>query len=297
MKQLLFALAMVLFLPFTHAQTSTAKDTIPMVSTGGPGGFNSILIFGLQSPMGKILDTSLPIDYKAGGNGTIAVNHLLNHGKDRTMLLVMPWHVATNQALRNDLKPVVYLGESSQIVVIKPDSKITNFVELINQRKKLTVGFNPTTPLDILFKEVRKQYPTSDIVPVPYRSGAEVVTALLGGHIDVAITPAPVAIQHITAGTLAAIANVADERSPLLPNVTTLSEQGINWKFEQYMGLAWFMVASQGTSDALIQQIRNELGAWMQTADGKAFLTKHDLPFRNRHFASPALVLQRINGQ
>lgn len=281
----------------TWAQLAQPRESVPIVSTGGPGGMASNLIFGLQSQMSKIVGTNTPIDHKPGSNGVVAINHVLNHGKDRSMLMVLPWHISINQFFRSDLKPIAFLGESSLVMVMKPDSKILNFTDLLNQRKKLTIGQAPVTPVDTLVKEMKKNYPSHDIISLTYRSGAEAVTALLGGHIDVAVISAAGALAHITAGNLMAIANIAGDRSPLLPNVTTLNEQGINWKFEQYMGLAWFIVASPGTDNALIQQIRNELGAWMQTAEGKLFLTKNDLPLRNKNFATPDLVLQKINNQ
>lgn len=293
-----FLKSLMLAVCFGHSLPMVAqvvpRDAIPVVSTGGPGGYNAMLIIGLQDTMIKIANAPMPIEYKPGGNGAVAMAHLMSTGSDRNMLGVTAFFLNPKFNYLTDSKPVIHLGESSMILYSKPEFKGQSLVSLLSTRPKLTIGSSNVNTLEPFVRAIKQNYPNLDIVPVYFKGGGEVITAVLGGHIDLGINPAPGLLAHIEQGNLIPIINISPYRSPMLPNVPTLKDQNINWQFDRYVFLSWFILASSGTDDQLVKKLKNGVTSWLQTAEGKAFLTKHDLPLDNRTVDKPEVILTQI---
>lgn len=293
-----FLKSLMLAVCFGHSLPMVAqvapRDVIPVVSTGGPGGYNAMLIIGLQDTMIKITNAPMPIEYKPGGNGAVAMAHLMSTGSDRNMLGVTAFFLNPKFNYLTDSKPVIHLGESSMIVYSRPEFKGQSLVSLLSTRPKLTIGSSNVNTLEPVVRAVKQNYPNLDVVPVYFKGGGEVITAVLGGHIDLGINPAPGLLSHIEQGNLIPIINISPYRSPMLPNVPTLKDQNINWQFDRYVFLSWFILASSGTDDQLVKKLKNGVTSWLQTAEGKAFLTKHDLPLDNRTVDKPEVILTQI---
>jgi tripartite-type tricarboxylate transporter receptor subunit TctC len=97
-----------------------------------------------------------------------------------------------------------------------------------------------------------------DIKSIPYKGTGPAISDLLGGHVKVMIPPIPAVISHLKAGTLRAIGVTSQQRSPLLPDVPTLSEAGLSGFFsEQRYGL----MAPAGTPKPIIERLNKELRA------------------------------------
>jgi tripartite-type tricarboxylate transporter receptor subunit TctC len=80
-----------------------------------------------------------------------------------------------------------------------------------------------------------KQQAEIDIRPINYKGSAATVTDLSGGHIELAIETMAATLPHIKSGRIKAIAILSEQRSPLLPEVPTVAEQG----FPGFVALGW----------------------------------------------------------
>ena len=97
-----------------------------------------------------------------------------------------------------------------------------------------------------------------DIKSIPYKGTAPAISDLIGGHVTLMIPPIPAVIGHVKAGTLRAIGVTSQQRSPLLPEVPTLSEAGLTGFFsEQRYGL----MAPAGTPKPIVERLNKELRA------------------------------------
>jgi tripartite-type tricarboxylate transporter receptor subunit TctC len=104
----------------------------------------------------------------------------------------------------------------------------------------------------------------AEMLHVPYQGTAGALTDLLGGRIDYMFLPVHVALQHIQAGKLRAIATGSDKRLPQLPNVPTLAESGIKGgNVDMWYGV----LAPKGTPPAVVARLNKEIGATLRQPD------------------------------
>ena len=294
MKKILLIISMVLAWSNIQAQ-SFSKDVVPIISAGGPGGVNAQIIQALQPVISNILGVQVPIDYKPGAGTMVALNHITSAGKERKTLKVTIWAPSKHNLL-TDVKPVLHLGESSKIMFVRADANIKSVHDLLTNKSKFTVGVSSPLQTEIWLNAARHHNPKHEITLVPYRSGIEVITAVLGGHIDVGETPGSALLSFIADNRLIPIANVSTQRSNVLPNVPTLQEQ-TGWKYEGWPYLSWFQYASLGTDDETVLRLRRHLSEYVRSQEGKNFIAKFDLNFSNQTFDKPEIVLRNIQSK
>jgi tripartite-type tricarboxylate transporter receptor subunit TctC len=110
--------------------------------------------------------------------------------------------------------------------------------------------------MQITFENWKKKT-GADIVQVPARGGADMVTGLLTGTTPVAIVGLPNFISHIRSGAVKALAVDSERRSPLFPDVPTLNELGFPNLAPVYFGF----VAPAGTPKDIIKRLHDEIVA------------------------------------
>ena len=104
--------------------------------------------------------------------------------------------------------------------------------------------------------ELLKNRAKVSLTPIAYRGTAPALTDLLGGQIDVMFLPIHVALQHVKAGKLIALAISSDKPSPLLPQVPPLSALKLgNLNVDMWYGV----LAPAGTPQADIDRFNTEL--------------------------------------
>jgi tripartite-type tricarboxylate transporter receptor subunit TctC len=105
---------------------------------------------------------------------------------------------------------------------------------------------------------------------IPYKGAGPVVTDLIAGHIQLAALGFPGALPYVQAGRLRAIAVTGTKRSPLLPDVPTVSESGV----PGYSVTSWYGVfAPAGTSREIIGKLNTDISAALKNADVTSKLT------------------------
>jgi len=96
-----------------------------------------------------------------------------------------------------------------------------------------------------------------DMIHVPYRGSAPMVTDLLGGQVQVAFDALPSSIEHIRAGKLRALAVTTATRSQAMPNVPTMSEFLPGFEASGWIGIG----APSGTPPEIIDKLNREINA------------------------------------
>jgi tripartite-type tricarboxylate transporter receptor subunit TctC len=116
-----------------------------------------------------------------------------------------------------------------------------------------------------LFKSLAKVKMTH----VPYKGAALALTAMLSGEVDMVVSTAPAAIPHINSGRLRAIALLAPERAPALPQVPTTAEGGM----PQVVVITWYgMFAPAGVKPDIVERLNGELAKALNAQDTRAKL-------------------------
>jgi tripartite-type tricarboxylate transporter receptor subunit TctC len=107
-----------------------------------------------------------------------------------------------------------------------------------------------------------------DLVHVPYRGSAPMLTDLLGGQVQVAFDNMPSSIEHIRAGKLRALAVTTSTRSEALPDIPTVSSFVPGYEASAYFGIG----APKNTAPEIIDRLNKEINAGLADPKMKARL-------------------------
>jgi tripartite-type tricarboxylate transporter receptor subunit TctC len=117
--------------------------------------------------------------------------------------------------------------------------------------------------------ELFKSMTGVDMQQVPYRSGGEMVTALLGGQVHAIFISLPASIEYIRTGKLHPLAVTTLERSPALPNVPSVAEFVPGYESSIWTGIS----APKRTPIEIIDRLNKEINAALAEPNMKAHLT------------------------
>lgn len=233
------------------------------------GGLADSLARGLGAELSKTWGKPVVVENKPGANTAIAANYVAKSAADGyTLLLANDSTMSVNQYLHknlsydpeNDLRPVINIAASNQILVARPGSEITNLKQLVEAAKanpnKISYGSYGVGSTAHLSTETFASELGIKLNHIPYKGVSEVTAALLGSHIDVAMPSVTPVLGLIRDKKLQAIAIASKDRSSHLPDVPTFSESGLPG-FETF---GWFgIVAPKATDTSLVNRIAEDV--------------------------------------
>ena len=111
--------------------------------------------------------------------------------------------------------------------------------------------------------ELFKQMNDVDMVHVPYKGSGPAIQDVLSGQVQLFITTPPSVLGHIQQGKLRAIAVASDTRHPLLPDVPTSVEQGMDFMLDAWVAL----VAPAGTPDEIVAKLSDALAGSLDSPE------------------------------
>jgi tripartite-type tricarboxylate transporter receptor subunit TctC len=147
-----------------------------------------------------------------------------------TLLIVPVASKAINYDPLTDFTPIAIAGTGSNVMVIEPSLPAKTVQEFVALAKaspgKMNFGFGQGTQPQLI-GEMFKLAAGIDLANIPYKGGAQAITDMLGGRIQLNIgTLSTLRPLHL-AGKVRAIAVTSTERSPLLPETPTMAESGL----------------------------------------------------------------------
>jgi tripartite-type tricarboxylate transporter receptor subunit TctC len=170
-----------------------------------------------------------------------------------------------------DFVPIIHLAWISSMLIASANAPFNSFKEMIAVAKAKPGLINwgtwghATTP-DIYVRWINNRMGIN-IAAVPYKGGAQTMPAILGGEIQVTQFAVGASLAMIKAGKLKAIALIGDKRSPLLPDVPSLGEEGASPGILSYFGL----FAPAMTSKPIIDRLNSEFAKAMRTPKAQEF--------------------------
>lgn len=175
------------------------------------------------------------VENKPGASGNIGTQDVVRSAPDSNTLLVSVNTLVMNPALfpkagfnpLTDLAPISLTSRGQLLLVAGPATKIESLAELIARAKAKPGALNYGSPgagtPHHLAMELLKNRAKISLTHIAYRGTGPALTDLLGGQIDVMFLPIHVALQHVKAGKLVALAISSDKPNRLLPQVPSLS--------------------------------------------------------------------------
>jgi tripartite-type tricarboxylate transporter receptor subunit TctC len=254
--------------PIATAQAFPDRS-VRLVVPFPPGGPTDIVARPMAQMLGDALKQSVIVDNRGGAGGSIGADLVAKAAPDGyTLLMGTVGTSAINGALYSklphdpvkDFTPIALVASAPVTVVVHPDAAIGSVRELIDKAraKPGTVIFGSAgsgTP-GHLTGEMFATAAGVKLRHVPYKGSAPAITDLLGNQIPMMFDPLQSVIQHINAGKLRALAVSGNARSPVLPNVPTLAESGV----DNFETTAWWGVFAPANLPADVgARLRSEI--------------------------------------
>jgi tripartite-type tricarboxylate transporter receptor subunit TctC len=222
------------------------------------------------------------IDSRPGGGTTIGLKAVMQSDPDGYTLLYSntPTHVIAQLVAKGftydpvkDFVPIVTVGSTSLVLVVPPraPSTLQEFIAYAKANPgKMNFGFGQGT-LPHLVGEAFKQTTGTDIASIPYRGGAQAITDMLGGRIDMNFGAGATLVPLIREGKIKALAVTSPTRSSELPDVPTMTESGYPGLTTQtYYGF-W---GPAGTPAEVVNKINSEINEALKSQELRANLVR-----------------------
>jgi tripartite-type tricarboxylate transporter receptor subunit TctC len=238
LRQAFLAIALTLASLVAVAQDYPSKP-VKIIVTLAPGGTADILARLLADKLSTLWGQPFVVENRPGASGMIGAEAVAKSEPDGYILLMgYNAEIAINRSLfktmpYDSLKaftPVTIVGTTPMLLVINPSVPANSLAELIelarSGKANLSYGSagNGSTPH--LGAELLKAGAKIDITHVPYKSAALAIPQVIGNHVSMVFSGMPLAMPHVRAGRLRAIAVSSTSRSPAVPDVPTVAESG-----------------------------------------------------------------------
>lgn len=222
--------------PAVAQGTGTPIRLIVPFNAGGPVDGLGRLV---GNKMAEFLGQPIVVDNKGGAGGTLGAELLTQAKPDgQTIMIGTNGTHGINSSLFSKLRydpvkdfaPIGMIAQTTNVVLVNASSPLSSLADLVNAAKaapgKLSMGSagNGTTPhlAGALFNTAAGL----QTLHVPYRGSAAALTALMGGQLDYTIEGISVAMPHIKAGKVRALAVTSRGRNAVLPQVPSIAELG-----------------------------------------------------------------------
>jgi tripartite-type tricarboxylate transporter receptor subunit TctC len=240
----------------------------------GPGGANDLIARAAAEAVSRRLGQPVVIENKPGAGAIVGAEFVAKAKPDGYTWLIGAAGVVTNSMLRNDmpyadsdLVPVGMIAVAPSVIAVNPGVPVGNLKELIAWSKTQSGGVNWATAgagsTPHFVAEMLREA-GADVTIVPYKSGAEGVTAVLSNTVPATSEASIVVLPQVKAGKLKAIATTYTKRITSYDALPTAKEQG-------YPGIAighWAgLFAPKGTPGAIVERMSRELEAAVRSAE------------------------------
>lgn len=276
------ALPAALLTADTAAAQSYPNRPIRMIIPFPAGGSNDILGRIAGQKLQEVLGQPVVIDNRAGGGTQIGTDAGARAEPDGYTILQVAFPFGAGPSIYSklpydplkDFAPIVFYGETSNMLVAKPTLPVKSVRELIDLAKAkpkvlnyASAGLGTSNHLGM---ELFKTMAGIDLVHIPYK-GTAVVDMVGGGNIDVMFDNTPNVLPQVQAGKLRALAVTTVRRSALMPDLPTVAEAGVPG-FEL---LGWYgFVAPAGTPPAIIDTLNKAVNKILTMPDVRARLAQ-----------------------
>lgn len=230
------------------AQQGYPSRPIRVVVPSPPGGPPDLIMRVLAPKLTSALGQPVVVENRAGAGGIVGTAYVAKQPPDGyTWLFTTASHTNIPPFNDNvpydpvkDFTPVSLAAQNfGQALVVNPAVPAKTVQELLalarKEPGKLTYGSAGIGTASHIPAEVMKAASGTDILMVPYRGVAEAITDLIAGRIDMFFVGTQIAVQHVQAGKLRALAVTGAKRWKGMPDVPTMQEAGlkdfdvINW--------------------------------------------------------------------
>ena len=286
------------------AQGWSPQKNVEIVAGSAPGGSNDNTARTMERVLlaHKLVPTTVTVVNRPGGGGSIAYTYVSQRPGDAHYLYIassgmLSNHIVGASSLSHaDFTPIALLYEDHAVFMVPTGSTIRTGAELADRLKKdpraVVIGFanaygsSRHMAAALLMRTLGGS--PRDLKPVVFKGSAEAITAVLGGHLDVAVAGAVNAIPHVSAGRMRVIGVAAPQRlgGPLAV-APTWREQGVDLVYGNWRAV----FAPKSLTPAQLAFWENALRRMAEAPEWKADLEKNHW---TEHFKTGAALQQEL---
>jgi tripartite-type tricarboxylate transporter receptor subunit TctC len=273
------AVAALLAAGVAAAQSDWPSRPIRFINPFPAGGGVDAFARPIAAKLTQALGQSVYVENMGGAGGTLGAATAARAAPDGYTFFVGAIHHTIAESIytklsyniEKDFEPITVLAYVPNVIVIHPKyDKIKTYADFLAYAKanpgKLNFGSAGNGTSHHLVGELFKMRTGTDLVHVPYKGAGPMMQDLLGGNVDMAFDGMGTSAPQIKSGKLRALAVSTKGRSPLIPDVPTLSELGV----PDFEVTTWYALwAVKGTPKAAIDRMYREVAKALQENDIK----------------------------
>src|SRR5262245_3169108 len=253
---------------FARAQAYPSRP-VRIVAATAPAGTADFLARLMGQWLSGRLGQPFVIENRPGGGTNIGTEAVVNANPDGYTLLLVAPAAAINATLYDklnfnfirDIAPVAGIVRAPNVMELHPSVPAKTVSEFIAYAKanpgKLSYASAGTGTSLHMAGELFKMMAGIDMIHVPYRGTAPALTDLLAGQVQVMFDNITTSIAHIRAGKLTALAVTTATRSPMLPDLPTVSEFLPGFEASAFFGVG----APRRTPTGIVDRLNTEINA------------------------------------
>lgn len=232
-----------------HAQPYPSRAIKIMVPWPAGGATDNVARVVAQK-LSPILGQPVVVENRAGATGTIGTQAVIQSPPDGHTLIFMAasLHTFSPHLMKDmpfdtvaDITPISMSVQFPYVLAVSADSPYKTVADLIKAAKaqpgKLTYGSFGIGSGPNIVTELFKQQTGTDLLHVPYKGGSQMTAGLMGNEVTMMFDSLPSPLGQIRGGKFRALAVTGPERSPVVPDVPTLKESGVNIEAIIWLGL------------------------------------------------------------
>jgi tripartite-type tricarboxylate transporter receptor subunit TctC len=264
-------------------------QSIKIIVPFPPGGTTDQIARHVQQPLSQALGHPVIVENRGGGSGTIGAALVAKAPPDGyTWLLVFDTHGVNPSLIPDlpfdtlkDLAPVMLIGTSPMLITAHPSTPYKSFAEVLTAARKdpnaISFGTIGSGSLAHLAMTLIQDQVGVKMTHIPYKGGGPLVQDAIAGHVPIAIGSAALMNPSVKAGRLRAIGVTSQKRFAPMPEVPTISEQGVpGFDSEAWWGLN----APANTPASIIAKMHKAFGDALRSPAVEPKLTEQGVILR-----------------
>lgn len=251
------------------AEPAYPSRVIRIINPFSAGGPTDILARILAEQLSERWRQSVIVESKPGAGGNIAMEFTARSPADGyTLVAAVTGMLVINQYLFpsmrydpfKDFAPISLMATIDNALIVDPRIPVNNLNEFIAYARanagKVTYASSGVGTQPHLAAEMFKLRTGTDMLHVPFKGGTEALTATISGQISTQFSQVTAVAPFVESGKVRIIGVASQVRSPLLPNVPTLKEQGLT-DFESVS--IYTLMAPRGTPAPIVDKLAGEV--------------------------------------
>ena len=262
------------------AQSGYPNATVRLIVGFAPGGSTDIVARIVAQRLGERLGQTVVVDNKAGAGGTIGADltakaapdgYTLTLGTTSTHAIAAGAYTKLPYDPVADFTQISLVAITPYLLVVNPQVKANNLAEFVTLAKgqpgKLNYASAGNGTATHLAMEMLKDTAKIDLLHVPYKGNAPADLAIVGGEVQAVFGSMPALLQNTKANKVRPLAVGTALRSPALPDVPTVAEQG----YAGFEAALWLGIMGPANMPApVVARLHSEIAAIVATPEFKA---------------------------